>query len=314
MRVMMEEKTRGRIVVGQRRKGFGFYSRAFPSSAPCPLGPSKVLKWCWPRSNSPSAACRWSVCRFFLGTSSLSLSLVSLCSMDTIGIGIFPFLAAASATRHKTLVLALSWHGSPALATGRVVHGRSAHRQRCLLSSPSSLAWRGAGWFCVDEQATGGSRGGHSGLSNSVTRANRRQQQGIGCTSTCQRINADIHSTTRPLDHSTHHPSVLREIDTLRQDDPGAVRSEPPAARSRLSRDGRRPPLTTMTRLLLLEIKGGKTTGRPREHASSKLNRSWGRGCRGGRGEGGEGSQPCAVLLFLLLRGPSGSAKKNLGR
>lgn len=132
-----------------------------------------------------------------------------------------------------------------------------------------------------------------------MTRANRRQQQGIGCTSTCQRINADTHSTTtRPLNHSAHHSSALREIDTLRQDDAGAVRSETPRPRGRLSS------LTTTSLLLLVVGNRGEKNYWQTPQTNSKLTRSR-------EGEVGEERGILdAVLLFLLLRGSGGSAKK----
>lgn len=157
----------------------------------------------------------------------------------------------------------------------------AAHTARGTPSRPP-LPWPGVvlGWFSVGEQATGGSRGGHSGLSSPVTRANRRQQHGIGCTSTCQRINADTHSTTtRPLNHSTHHSSALREIDTLRRDDAGAVRSETPRPGAVTSDfpldDG-------VTPDALFEIKRVKTTGRHRRQTANSPGR--GKGKAGGGG------------------------------
>lgn len=143
MRVMVEEKNQRGGVVGQRRKGFGFYSRAFHRRPPPPLTPlgpgSKVLKWSWPRSNSPSAACRWPVCRFFLGNI-VALTLARLALLHSFSPG-----RRSCDPSQNIGVLTLSWHGSPALVTGRVVHGGSSHRQRCPLSTPSFLAWRGAG-------------------------------------------------------------------------------------------------------------------------------------------------------------------------
>lgn len=178
----------------------------------------------------------------------------------------------------------------------------AAHTARGTPSRPP-LPWPGVvlGWFSVGEQATGGSRGGHSGLSSPVTRANRRQQQGIGCTSTCQRINADTHSTTtRPLNHSTHHSSALREIDTLRRDDAGAVRSETP-----------RPGAVTSNLLLddgvtpdaLLEIKRVKNYWQTPQ-TNSKLTRS--REGEGGRRGGFDAVPPPPGLRRL--------GQKNRGR
>lgn len=167
----------------------------------------------------------------------------------------------------------------------------AAHTARDAPSRPP-LSWPGVvlGWFGVGEQATGGSRGGHSGLSNSVTRANRRQQQGIGCTSTCQRINADTHSTTtRPLSTTLNHSQPLyAPLLRVARNRHSATRrrwSRPvrdPAARSRLSS------LTT-TSLLLLRWKprGEKLLADTADkQTANSPGRGEGEGGSGGRGEG----------------------------
>lgn len=119
---------------------------------------------------------------FFPATSSLSLFARKKTPLSLLHWHwYFHSLAAVSATCHISAQGSLGWHNSPHSQLAMLRMAASRITKGAPLSSPSSLAWLGAGWFYVDEQVTGGSGGGHSGLSNPVTRANWRQQQGIGC-------------------------------------------------------------------------------------------------------------------------------------